>query len=198
MAEKIGNVWVFIEQEAGKIADVSLELVCKGRELAAQLGVKTEAVLLGDNVAGLRRHPLRLRLRQCVPRRGFAAGALHRAALCEGDHGSDPGAQAEHSSLRRDPEGARTRAARRFRKTRRTDRRLHRPADRRLRGQEEQQELHQQAHADPSGVRRQHHRDHREHLGRSADGDRPRGRDEARRTRLRPQGHCDSGRGEAH
>ena len=52
MADKIGNVWVFIEQEAGKIADVSLELVCKGRELAAQLGVKTEAVLLGDNVAG--------------------------------------------------------------------------------------------------------------------------------------------------
>ena len=52
MAEKSGNVWVFIEQEAGKIADVSLELVCKGRELAAQLGVKTEAVLLGDNVAG--------------------------------------------------------------------------------------------------------------------------------------------------
>ncbi|PWM75761.1 MAG: electron transfer flavoprotein subunit alpha [Lentisphaerae bacterium] len=48
----MGNVWVFIEQEAGKIADVSLELVCKGRELAAQLGVKTEAVLLGDNVAG--------------------------------------------------------------------------------------------------------------------------------------------------
>ena len=31
---------------------MSLELVCKGRELAAQLGVKTEAVLLGDNVAG--------------------------------------------------------------------------------------------------------------------------------------------------
>ncbi len=47
----IGNVWVFIEQEGGKIADVSLELVCKGRELADTLGVKTEAVLLGDNVA---------------------------------------------------------------------------------------------------------------------------------------------------
>ena len=39
MSEKLGNVWVFIEQEAGKIADVSLELVCKGRELADQLGV---------------------------------------------------------------------------------------------------------------------------------------------------------------
>lgn len=50
MSEKIGNVWVFVEQEAGKIADVSLELVSKGAELAARLGVKTEAVLLGDNV----------------------------------------------------------------------------------------------------------------------------------------------------
>ncbi|WP_366943089.1 electron transfer flavoprotein subunit alpha/FixB family protein [uncultured Victivallis sp.] len=46
----MGNVWVFIEQEGGKIADVSLELVCKGRELAAQLGVKTEALLLGDKL----------------------------------------------------------------------------------------------------------------------------------------------------
>ena len=50
MAEKIGNVWIFIEQEAGRIADVSLELVCKGRELAGQLGVKVEALLLGDKV----------------------------------------------------------------------------------------------------------------------------------------------------
>ena len=50
MSEKIGNVWVFIEQEAGKIASVSLELVSKGRELADRLGVKLEAVLLGDKV----------------------------------------------------------------------------------------------------------------------------------------------------
>ncbi|MCP3965187.1 MAG: electron transfer flavoprotein subunit alpha/FixB family protein [Lentisphaerae bacterium] len=48
----MGNVWIFIEQEGGKIADVSLELVCKGRDLAQRLGVKTEAVLLGDNVGG--------------------------------------------------------------------------------------------------------------------------------------------------
>lgn len=52
MSDKIGNVWVFIEQEEGKIADVSLELVSKGRELAKQLGVKTEAVLLGNNLKG--------------------------------------------------------------------------------------------------------------------------------------------------
>ncbi|OPZ31396.1 MAG: Acryloyl-CoA reductase electron transfer subunit beta [Lentisphaerae bacterium ADurb.BinA184] len=51
--KKAGNVWVFIEQDDGRIADVSLELVCKGRELAGQLGVKTEAVLLGQRVAGL-------------------------------------------------------------------------------------------------------------------------------------------------
>lgn len=52
MAEKMGNVWVFIEQEAGKIADVSLELVSKARDLADRLGVKAEAVLLGDKLGG--------------------------------------------------------------------------------------------------------------------------------------------------
>lgn len=51
--EKRGNVWVFIEQDAGKIADVSLELVCKGCELAAELGVKTEAVLPGSGRSDL-------------------------------------------------------------------------------------------------------------------------------------------------
>ena len=34
----IGNVWVFIEQEGGKIAGVSLELVSRARELADRLG----------------------------------------------------------------------------------------------------------------------------------------------------------------
>lgn len=48
---KIGNVWVFVEQEGGKIADVSLELVSRGAELAQKLNVKVEAVLLGDKVA---------------------------------------------------------------------------------------------------------------------------------------------------
>ncbi len=52
MADKIGNVWVFIEQEGGVIADVSLELVSKGQELARQLGVKTEAILMGNNLSG--------------------------------------------------------------------------------------------------------------------------------------------------
>ncbi len=51
--KKIGNVWIFIEQDEGTIADVSLELVCKGRELARQLKTKTEAVLLGKNIGHL-------------------------------------------------------------------------------------------------------------------------------------------------
>lgn len=50
MTAKIGNVWVFIEQEGGKVADVSLELVCKGAELAKRLKVKAEAILLGNGV----------------------------------------------------------------------------------------------------------------------------------------------------
>ena len=36
----MNNVFVYIEMEGGRIADVSLELLTKGRELAAKLGVK--------------------------------------------------------------------------------------------------------------------------------------------------------------
>ncbi len=54
MAEhKRGNVWVFIEQDAGRIAEVSLELVSKATELAERLKVKTEAVVMGKAVSGL-------------------------------------------------------------------------------------------------------------------------------------------------
>ncbi|MBQ7696231.1 MAG: electron transfer flavoprotein subunit alpha/FixB family protein, partial [Lentisphaeria bacterium] len=40
-----------MEQESGKVAAVSLQLISKGRELADRLGVKLEAVLLGNGVA---------------------------------------------------------------------------------------------------------------------------------------------------
>ncbi len=42
-----GEVWVFAEQLKGKLNDVSLELLGKGRELAGKLGVKVAAVLPG-------------------------------------------------------------------------------------------------------------------------------------------------------
>ena len=49
----MNNVFVYIEIEDGQVADVSLELLTKGRELASTLGVKLEAVVMGHNVAGL-------------------------------------------------------------------------------------------------------------------------------------------------
>ncbi|MDY6913768.1 MAG: electron transfer flavoprotein subunit alpha/FixB family protein [Planctomycetota bacterium] len=48
-----GEVWVFAEQADGKLSDVPLELMSKGRELAEKLSVPLAAVLLGRNVAPL-------------------------------------------------------------------------------------------------------------------------------------------------
>jgi electron transfer flavoprotein alpha subunit len=48
-----GEVWVFIEQVKGEIADVSLELLSKGRELADRLGVALGGMLLGSGVEPL-------------------------------------------------------------------------------------------------------------------------------------------------
>ena len=47
------GVWVFIEQTGGEAARVSWELLGKGAQLAASLGVELCAVVLGDGVAHL-------------------------------------------------------------------------------------------------------------------------------------------------
>ena len=44
------NLIVYCEYEDGKVADVSLELLTKGRHLADRLGVKLEAIVIGDNL----------------------------------------------------------------------------------------------------------------------------------------------------
>lgn len=44
------NVWVFVQQDNGKISEVSIELLCKANDLAKTLGVDTEAVLIGDGI----------------------------------------------------------------------------------------------------------------------------------------------------
>ena len=49
----MNNIFVYIENEGGKVADVSLELLTKGRELASTLGVKLEAVVLGEHLEGI-------------------------------------------------------------------------------------------------------------------------------------------------
>ena len=51
MAEKDqNNLIVYCEFDEGKIADVSLELLTKGRVLADRLGVKLEAIVIGDDL----------------------------------------------------------------------------------------------------------------------------------------------------
>ena len=45
-----GEVWVFAEQENGKLHDVVLELCGRARELADKLGVTVGAILPGSGV----------------------------------------------------------------------------------------------------------------------------------------------------
>lgn len=47
------GVWVFIEQQEGSIAPVSLELLGAGKELADKRGVELAGVLIGENVKTL-------------------------------------------------------------------------------------------------------------------------------------------------
>ena len=49
----INNLIVYCEYEDGKVADISLELLTKGRSLATKLGVKLEALVLGDKLEGI-------------------------------------------------------------------------------------------------------------------------------------------------
>lgn len=53
MSTTTRDVWVFIEQRNGKPADVSLELLCKGRKLAQAMGGAVKAVVMGDSVETL-------------------------------------------------------------------------------------------------------------------------------------------------
>lgn len=53
MASDKNNLIVYCEFEDGKVADVSLELLTKGRQLADKLGIKLEAVVAGDKLSGI-------------------------------------------------------------------------------------------------------------------------------------------------
>lgn len=52
MSDK-NNLIVYCEFDEGKVADVSLELLTKGRVLADKLGVKLEALIVGDKLDGV-------------------------------------------------------------------------------------------------------------------------------------------------
>lgn len=47
------NLIVYCEYDDGRVADVSLELLTKGRSLATQLGVRLEAIVMGDKLDGI-------------------------------------------------------------------------------------------------------------------------------------------------
>jgi electron transfer flavoprotein alpha subunit len=47
------DIWIFVEQEEGVIADVALELLSKGRELGTILGGELVGLLCGHNVGNL-------------------------------------------------------------------------------------------------------------------------------------------------
>ena len=53
MTREQGEVWVFAEQEEGKLAGIVFELLGKARELADKLGVKVGAALMGEGVESL-------------------------------------------------------------------------------------------------------------------------------------------------
>ena len=54
----MNNLFVYCEIEDGIVADVSLELLTKGRSLANQLGCQLEAVVIGTNLNGVEKQVL--------------------------------------------------------------------------------------------------------------------------------------------
>ena len=54
----MNNVFVYCEMDGNKVADVSLELLTKGRKLATQLGVQLEAICASTGLEGVEKQVL--------------------------------------------------------------------------------------------------------------------------------------------
>ena len=54
----MNNVFVYCETEGTNVADVSLELLTKGRKLANQLGCGLEAIIAGSGLEGVEKQVL--------------------------------------------------------------------------------------------------------------------------------------------
>lgn len=52
----MNNIFVFCEIDEGKVADVSLELLTKGRSLANELKCQVEAIVIGHKLEGIEAH----------------------------------------------------------------------------------------------------------------------------------------------
>ena len=65
--EKFSNeVWVFVEQRSGKAADVSFELLSKGRKLAQILKGKLKAVVIGSDMHQIAQQTFRYGAKECL------------------------------------------------------------------------------------------------------------------------------------
>ena len=147
----MNNVFVYLEIEGTTVADVSLELLTKGRKLANQLGCQLEAVAAGSNLAGIEK--------QVLP---YGVDKLHVFDA----PGLFPYTSLPHSSVlinlfkEEKPQiclmGAtvigRDLGPRRF--DQRTDRRLYLTGNRQPRRQEGRQGLREPAVSNPSRIRR--------------------------------------------
>ena len=59
MNKAANEIWVFTEQRSGKAADVSFELLSKGRKLAETVGGSLKAVVIGHDVSAIARDTFR-------------------------------------------------------------------------------------------------------------------------------------------
>lgn len=64
--QEASGLWVFLEQQDGRLEGVSLELLGQGRKLAAETGEKLTALLLGQNVAPLAEEAVSFRADQVL------------------------------------------------------------------------------------------------------------------------------------
>ncbi len=65
----MNNIIVYCEFEDGRVADVSLELLTKGRKLANKLNCKLEALIIGANLDGVEKQ---VTIRHCPTRQSSA------------------------------------------------------------------------------------------------------------------------------
>ena len=76
----MNNVFVYCELEGTTVAEVSQELLTKGRKLANTLGVQLEAVAAGAGITGKIEPQIAIRRRQVAYLRRSGVGSLHVVA----------------------------------------------------------------------------------------------------------------------
>ena len=66
MKKASNEIWVFMEQRSGKPADVSFELLSKGRKLAEKVGGTLKSVIIGQNIESIARQTFQYGAKQAL------------------------------------------------------------------------------------------------------------------------------------